>query len=112
MQQEAGRPCAHTPGPWTVDNGVNIIRNGTQPTGLFQVASCHDFTTRQIDGSREEREANARLIAAAPELLAQCKEFVRLLQDVPRPADTVLAAKLGKAFVEGMTAIAKAEGRA
>lgn len=54
----------HTPGPWTQehDGAVVIGRrvvipvNGCGPDGV----------------SRKEREANARLIAAAPDLLAAC----------------------------------------
>ena len=55
----------HTPGPWKamrLDHGWHI---GPHPGG---VCTIHDNT----DGSsRSEQEANARLIASAPELLAQ-----------------------------------------
>jgi hypothetical protein len=57
-----------TPGPWMVDR-LRIIRNGTQPTGLYNVADCADPTAGHIDGNIEERAANAKLIAKAPEML-------------------------------------------
>jgi hypothetical protein len=55
----------HTPAPWQVSPYNNITsRNGT-------VAK-----TEQMPGNYDsEREANARLIAAAPDLLAICEEI-------------------------------------
>jgi hypothetical protein len=67
----------HTPGDWTID-GLRIIRNGTQPTGLFNVADCADPTANQRDGNIEERIANAKLIAAAPELLSCLREVLNM----------------------------------
>ena len=58
-----------TPGPWTVDR-LRIIRNGTQPTGLFNVADCADPTANQRDGNIEERIANAKMIAANTDMFA------------------------------------------
>jgi hypothetical protein len=51
---------AHTPGPWTVNEG-----DADPNTSLVQF-SC-GFV--EVNGSRNRREANARLIAAAPDLL-------------------------------------------
>src|ERR1043166_1656060 len=56
---------AHTPGPWKAG-----------PQGLFVVAPRNRICT--LYGNRDsineaEQEANARLIAAAPELLEACK---------------------------------------
>jgi hypothetical protein len=65
----------HTPGPWSQgeDNPLNIYGNhasvanvhGTHPTGAR---------------TEEEAIANARLIAAAPELLAALQEAVMVLK--------------------------------
>jgi hypothetical protein len=54
----------HTPGPWKIHTfaQLNIV---SANTGLL-VASCADGWT----GQGNEREANAALIAAAPDLLA------------------------------------------
>ncbi len=59
---------AHTPAPWTVDNRVIY---GTRGVIRPFVASVDD---EHNDG---ETEANVRLIASAPELLAALKAILR-----------------------------------
>ena len=62
----------HTPGPWYVGSGTHEGRN------IYSVASVTDdegFTYQPIVASAEDDgikcwDANARLIAAAPDLLA------------------------------------------
>lgn len=61
----------HTPGPWIISRGMGVqiaLDTGTpnEPSARF-VAAVHDIP---------EREANARLIAAAPELLAALKHLL------------------------------------
>jgi hypothetical protein len=51
--------AAHTPGPWKKDDGVVVKDELT-------VADCYGKT-------HAEMNANARLIAAAPELVDMCK---------------------------------------
>ena len=74
----------HTPGPWDVipqgANGPLIARQyetGQQlnPKGLRLV--CHVLTRRD---SLSQDEANARLLAAAPDLLALVKEWEASLE--------------------------------
>ena len=62
---------AHTPAPWTVDNRAIY---GTR--GLIRpfVASVED------DHNDSETEANARLIASAPELLDALQDIVDAYQ--------------------------------
>ena len=61
----------HTPGPWIVGAG-----NETSPTvypvcsGIPWIASCY---SSKAHGRKMEGYFNARLIAAAPELLEACK---------------------------------------
>ena len=66
---------AHTPGPWkahfTGERGYLI--NGCDGDSLAGLAF-------QACKRREETEANAELIAAAPELLAALKEAERVLR--------------------------------
>ena len=101
---------AHTPGPWTLT---------TVPT---QVGHCHKigpFPSRNerrpethacvyVDGlglrpeDAPELLANARLIAAAPDLLALLKELVDI--EGPQPGHV-------EWFGRVQAAIAKAEGR-
>jgi hypothetical protein len=60
-----GDDMEHTPGPWTVD-GSDVHASG--------------FIVAQVSWRLEEWEANARLIAAAPELLKALEPFAALLQ--------------------------------
>jgi hypothetical protein len=57
----------HTPGPW------HIKRN---PVRLAVRDKNGDYIAEDIRGEKEEREANAALIAAAPDLLYAIQAFV------------------------------------
>ena len=60
----------HTPGPWEVEaNGVTV----RQQKKRYAMKICRAW---EIYMARSEREANARLIAAAPELLAALKALL------------------------------------
>ena len=72
----------HTPGPWTNphwDNGFIRIRAPSwhSDSSLDSLAKVYPRYNATIGGCNEfsidEAEANARLIVAAPELLAACK---------------------------------------
>jgi len=99
----------HTPGPWYVaqnDEMFHIIgpakncnRNGIE--NEWDVALVEDdFTDAR---PREERAANARLIAAAPDLLAALKSMVACVEIIGSPVGDMDNAR---------AVIAKAEGRA
>lgn len=61
----------HTPGPWTqVKMSGEAIRLIWGPEGRCVV----DLTKQNVMHSEAEQNANARLIAAAPELLEACAE--------------------------------------
>lgn len=60
----------HTPGPWEVGTR-RLVHNGKY--GIAQVIRTSDGTL----GSDERAMADARLIAAAPDLLASAKELSR-----------------------------------
>lgn len=67
----------HTPGPWIyrpakLDGITDICRANESPTSERSIASAY--------GSN--REANAALIARAPELLAQNAELIAALQRI------------------------------
>jgi len=85
----------HTPGPWTAvaDGGSVLI-----------VTAARGNTMRVVDDSpREEAAANARLIAAAPELLAALKEMLSSPTYGNEPSESAVELAIA--------AIAKAEGR-
>lgn len=93
---------AHTPGPWKYDPaGYGNIRPVTE-TGknICNFTRCH--TSKELD----EAVANARLIAAAPELLAALREMVA---GFGFAVNNGVAAKL---IERAQAAIAKVEGGA
>lgn len=91
---------AHTPGPWTLDTVAN---------GWMLVANGQDITAEAFDAT----EADARLIAAAPELLEALQSLTRALAEAgldTMPGDTM--ADVRTASEDALATIAKAEGRA
>lgn len=82
----------HTPGPWMVQNGkiVEKCYNG------FVIADVRNATEVMAD------EANACLIAAAPELLEACKAYIRYCDDGE--------GEIAPMYKTMKAAIAKAEG--
>lgn len=90
-------PAKHTPGPWEVlpielDRDYIRIR-GTQLGMRFKIANVihpqYGATVGDIIRSTDAKEsmANARLIAAAPELLAACRVAFDQTCQVGRPKD-------------------------
>ena len=83
---------AHTPGPWEVgysNNQAPVVTAGE-----------HDIAT--VDTSRGDSEANARLIAAAPDLLKAAQNMSYLLwnNEQEELADDLLDAAIAKALGE------------
>ena len=101
MEQKA----AHTPGPWNCNrssaSGYDIVCSENSPTDVC-VISRRDKTTGEID-------ASARLIAAAPELLAALETaYMALIGYLPAHRNDVTDAAIGAA----RAAITKAKGGA
>lgn len=99
--------AAHTPGPWKI-SGLDphvigpvriLVMDGTDVPQSRAVA-------RVIDRG-PEAEANARLIAAAPELLDACKRLLKFNEELC--ADIHVSEHYPSAEL-ARTAIAKAEG--
>lgn len=108
---EETKPVMHTPGPWhyqeKADRYTHIVRSGGSDLGNFFVCQLGQDTSGVA-------EANARLIAAAPELLEALKtarEYVQAAHGSMSGAmghnDTIVKPDLDAID----TAIAKAEGR-
>jgi hypothetical protein len=94
----------HTPGPWAVSGHINRFTAGEIiKAGDEEIASVHDFNRYNRDA---EREANARLIAASPKMLAALRV---LLPYLPEPEDAV-DPQQHAALVAARAAIAEAEG--
>lgn len=86
----------HTPGPWQIEDHGSLYVSTMHPVPVFELVP--------LVGLPDEHRANARLIAAAPELLEAAKRL---------EAEFGLA--LNKKTMEAVhfarSAIAKAEGR-
>ena len=69
----------YTPGPWTVDEShINgAINAGKRHVALANFYNCHDEEMRV---TREQQEANAQLISAAPDLLESLKEILPIAE--------------------------------
>lgn len=101
----------HTPGPWEIvqDAPENPkarfqIGHRVSPTSATYVCTIRTEKILTLDGNHA---ANARLIAAAPELLAALEEMLDVLDrnNVPAPA------YLRKSEAQARAAIAKAKGQ-
>ena len=89
----------HTPGPWTfskhIDGLCNVTFDICQEDGapytssLSDVAYCSVFHT-YVDEYINIQEANARLMAAAPELLAAAKLIVDYYDQSYSPVTSAL----------------------
>ncbi len=104
---------SHTPGPWELHHdvgGVNSVRvcvpDATTERG------CRPIAEAEILGvPRRVAEANARLIAAAPELLATVKALVASVDDHDADmAGTGHACADAAVLTAARAAIVKAEG--
>jgi hypothetical protein len=92
----------HTPGPWEAFGPVKFTVYGGDPKVRIAVI---DYCT---GAPTDEHDANGRLIAAAPDLLAA----LRLAQEAMRaPLDDWKGEIERKALDAARAAIAKAEGK-
>lgn len=70
----------HTPGPWRLDNNIAYGWKTNPFSITVRKRGVHSTTVANIPAkqtiSRDEAEANARLIAAAPELLEALKDML------------------------------------
>ena len=69
----------HTPGPWKT--GCRMTRVEVLPAGWNAPMCIADCGTKYSPESEEEKCANARLIAAAPELLEACKIALQAINE-------------------------------
>jgi hypothetical protein len=95
----------HTPGPWRVGKNGLTISGGD----CWRVADVFRSVTDDPELGDSINEANARLIAAAPDLLAMVK---RALRDVEaRCRAQGINVDMNVDVVNYRAAIAKAEGK-
>jgi hypothetical protein len=84
----------HTPGPWAVDDDLPEIYSTVDQHSRGYLAVVRGKDSRNKPLPADEVRANARLIAAAPELLRELKFAVSVLQDnhIARGVAAALAA--------------------
>lgn len=104
---------SHTPGPWSRQGQWQLRTD----TGDWVDAECMEapkwgIIGAWLDASSDESEANARLVAAAPELLESCRRLLEIVEaeyeadECPEDLDSWRAA-----VQLASDAISKAEGR-
>ena len=69
------QPIVHTPGPWTTCGPAQFADKQTGTMIYAEGGNGHLVATVRNEYSPNQ-PANARLIAAAPDLLAACKSFL------------------------------------
>lgn len=102
----------HTPGPWTQTIGAwgNIgADNDSRGNGSVQVASI-SLPSENEPAWAAEGKANARLIAAAPDMLEALREMTDLAYKLAM-ASPDLNPEVDRIIPKARAAIAKAEGR-
>lgn len=67
----------HTPGPWRVSAAPLTPDVSTRWIEVYSVDPCDDVAS-VTGGNLKTAQANARLIAAAPDLLAALEEILRI----------------------------------
>ena len=73
---------SHTPGPWFIGEGISwyfIADKNGRSDG--RGSTLGDGIASTYGGHVPQAKANARLIAAAPELLASCKQLLSALRE-------------------------------
>lgn len=104
LRDSQSTPVSHTPGPWEVgDNGVctDLMVYCNDALGS-RVANCSD-SGHGI--TNEQDKANARLIAAAPELLEALQAAQRRLELIDDNCQPAVAVRLliGSALAKAVT---------
>ncbi len=103
----------HTPAPWKVQNPRHFPNKENAHYFIVNGDALVSIMPELQSNRTEESEANARLIAAAPELLEIVEELGRFITNIengfkPSTEDTISAFKFIAPQVRA--AIAKAEG--
>ena len=105
----------HTQGDWLLSG--SFITNDSGTAVIAKVANTADtHLVWQCSTASLENSANARLIAAAPELLEACKALAITLEEMwaekELTAPKFRQCQLGEAVKDARAAIARAEGGA
>lgn len=93
---------SHTPGPWVVRSIDGSLGTIETADGTLQVAQAQELSATDRNAGSLERVDNARLIAAAPDLLEALKWLLGLpgAQETDPHAARFAAAAIAKATGE------------
>jgi hypothetical protein len=94
----------HTPGPWKVDEVWSLIMG---PNGE-EVAAVHSGVSHPTRANRNTAHANARLIAAAPDMLAALQEALKSLEYAAMVLEAPEKSAFRENIVDARAAIEKA----
>lgn len=105
-------PAAHTPGPWRYAPAIE--RRFCSSTGAEQASWHYHWVVNEagervacgLEGLDATDSPNARLTAAAPELLCACEQAIKRLKELDKYREVDSSATCG--LIE--RAIAKAKG--
>lgn len=104
-----------TPGPWHVQKGFNTIFTTSDPAKQTGITIAIAKVLDDQVGSQSECNANASLIAAAPDLYEALKEVLLAERLGTRPPETAMQAeekldRIKYAVNKAEAALAKARG--
>ena len=99
----------HTPGPWEAIG--NIVRDVPRPTERGGMSGGYLVAETAVQDSH--RYANARLIAAAPDMLAALEQMIALHAPAETRFPSLGDTPAGRAYAAACAAVSKAreEGR-
>jgi hypothetical protein len=107
---------AHSPSPWTADDGgsdwIGIFGADGDAIAFLVTPGAGRLVPPQPLREPAERLANARLLAAAPELLAACEALESAIEQITLLKFEGDYAALAAAQANALRAIAKARGGA
>lgn len=98
----------HTPGPWILRSAGELLNEIPHPFDFVEVSKQRYITTE--GKSEREANANARLIAAAPDLLDMCERLLGFAHHYGDPWAVTAAGDGLLANAKALIAQAKGEG--
>ena len=84
MSEAGGKASKHTPGPWIMANGLQIWHDGENTIHSPRICTIQNAADPVRQLAALEMNANARLIAAAPDLLDALRESRKHLHELDR----------------------------
>ena len=116
MKGEVVKQLKHTPGPWCATEGIfeydgRLHRVIAQDASVAEGIHVPVAAALQNGDGEAQRDANARLIAAAPDLLSVAKDAIEVIEALESNLGSAVGYKCDNLMVGCLrAAIAKAEG--